>query len=100
MHKLGIEWVGDLLNLIIRPSVWMIRFPGHEDRQAKTHPARLENPLQGDQKPGASSSDHCQQHAPVNNGRKELLTYGVMNGSLQKGFLQPKGELGRSCQAQ
>lgn len=31
------------------------------------------------------------------NGRKELLTFGVMNGSLQKGFLQPKGELGRSC---
>ena len=44
MHKLGIEWVGDPLNLTIRPSVWMIRFPGHEDRQAKTHPVRLETP--------------------------------------------------------
>ena len=43
MHKLGIEWVGDPLNLSIRPSVWMI--VSHcEDRQAKTHPVRLETP--------------------------------------------------------
>ena len=55
------------------------------------------NPHRGDQKPGGSGSDRRQEHAPVNNGRKELLMYGVMNGSLQKGFLQPKGELGRSC---
>jgi hypothetical protein len=87
----------DLLKLIIRPSVWMFSFPGHEGRQAKTHPARLANPSEETKNLADRVRTIAKTMLQLETGRKELLTFGVKNGSLQKGFLPPKGELGRSC---